>query len=140
MYAKDILNFVDTQPSTTKEVFASVSNSESSATRNAAIAAATNVAKQINDGVGSPGSYIKKIDIETFMAFASDWSQRDSNTFRFKFFVEPFKPLSLRLLGYMYDLNGDRLVEMSNSKESAYYEVGDGIVLAGLYLWINQPA
>jgi len=136
MNTKEILQHIDLSSSITKEVFSSIATSESSATKKMAIASATGIAKKINPSVVHSG-YVEKVSIDDFMVFAEEYCNTVTKTIKYKLVVTPFKGLWVRLVAFLYDLDGDRLVEMSKSNDKAYFEVGDAITLAGLYLLLE---
>ena len=136
MNTKEILQHVDLSSSVTKEVFSSIATSESSATKKMAIATATGIAKKINPSVVHSG-YIEKVSIDDFMVFAEEYCNNETKTLKYRLLITPFKGSWVRLVAFLYDLDGDRLVELSKSNDKAYFEVGDAIALAGLYLLLG---
>ena len=136
MNTEEILQHVDLSSSVTKEVFLSITTSESSAVKKMAIATATGIAEKINPSVVRSG-YVEKVSIDDFMAFAEDHYNSVTKKIAYRLLVTPFKSLWVRLAAFLYDLNGDRLVELSRSNDKAYFDAGDAAVLAGLYLLLE---
>lgn len=139
MNSADILNYVDMQPSTVREVFSTVTTSKSKSTRKGAAAAALAMAKKINPHVSlSPAEYIRKESVDNFMAFATEQSENEKAGWRYKLLVEPFKPLLLKMTCFLWELNYEQVAKLEKGKDAQYYEVGDGIVLAGLFLALTE--
>ena len=131
MNTEEILQYVDLSSLVTKKAFLSIITSESSAAKRMAIATATGIAEKINP---SGGGYLEKISVGDFMVFAEDHYSKVTKKIEYRLLVAPFKGLWVHLAAFLYDLNGDRFVELSKLSDKAYLEAGDAAVLAGLYL------
>lgn len=139
MTTEEILRYVDTAPGTTKEVFSSVSGTRSNATRKAAKQAIERLVEDLNDSVATSSlSYLRRLSVEDFMAFAEAHNVEQQQTWRYRFFVEPFKSLWLRVLAFLFDLSYDALSKLSDQSDDRYFQVGDAIVLAGVYLLLKD--
>lgn len=135
MRASDVLNFVDSSSSIVKEVFASITTSKSKATQGAAKTQVLNVIKKVNDRISvNPIDYIQSTPVDVAVAIIDEWGFKQKETLKYKMFVAPVKGIWIRLIGFIYDLNANRLIEMSTNSEQGYFDTGNGLLLAGLYL------
>lgn len=136
MNAKDILDYVDNQPSTTREVFSTISESPSS--KEAAIAILKDSTKKFNKTILEWDAYIKSESIENFMAYAEEWSMNDRKTLKHRLIIAPFKKQWIKVFASMFKLNPTVMTAFANEENEKYYQIGDGAMLAGLYLFLSN--
>ena len=139
MNQSSIEAYVDTQPSAVKEVFSSIVTNPSPSTRNAAIQVANKFSEKLNDSLfSSSQGYLREIDVESFIAFATEFSFKQEQTLSYKVFKKHFKKLWLWICCFLFDLNFKQLHKLMKEKSEVYYQVGDGIMLAGVYLTFEE--
>jgi hypothetical protein len=137
MDAKNIEALIDNAPSVTKEVFSSITSTKSNAAKSAAIGSAVKVVEEIMAQeaiVNSVDDYLASVDAETLLAFATELSYKKKDSIKYKIMIQPFMGFWIRMLAYLYDLNAPRILRLKSEGSSAYYQIGDGIFLAGVYL------
>jgi len=135
MNQAEVLFFVQVSSQTTQDVFKSITLSESSSPKSTAITMTMEYIRKLNTSLFSDTAhYLQSTSVEDFMLFAKEQSQKSKNRLSYKLLVAPFKNLWISMTADLLGLNGDRLLELSQSNDQAYFDVGDAIILAGLYL------
>lgn len=136
-----ILDYVDQQaPTPTKNTFYLVLDSKNPTNHKAAIQLATTSIQEVrNDETisASIDDYLKNIELETLLSYVTHWSLQQRKSLKHQLFVKPFIGFWLRLLCYAYGLNSAYISKLRKEESEAYYEIGDGLWLAGLYLYLG---
>jgi hypothetical protein len=133
----DICGYIDTTNQTTIEVFSSIKNSENKLTCNLAIAVAQGFVEKINDSiVKNKKQYLQKALIKEFMFSVNELNQKNCQSIEYKLFIKPFLFFIIPILAFVFDLNAKKIFELKKNGED--YKVGDGILLAGLYLLLER--
>ena len=144
-----IENQVEGKSGVCLEVFSSVVDTKSKATRRSAVLTAEAYCLKVLESL--PGSApvtktssietaCRSLDLESLLCLASDadidMQKRGlvklimSNSFT--------RNLGIRLVAFVYDLDYSRLKNLRSGDRDLYYEVGDAIFLAGLYLALQE--
>ena len=138
MNQSEVLFFVQVSSQTTQDVFKSITESESTSAQDTAIAMTLEYVRKLNTSlIADPTQYLKSTSVETFMILAKDQSQKDKKSLKYQLLVAPFKSFWIWSSAKVFELNGDRLIELSQNNDQAYFDVGDAIILAGLYLYLQ---
>ena len=135
MNQAEVLFFVQVSSQTTQDVFKSITLSDSSSPKTTAIAMTMEYVRKINKSlIADTAHYLQSTSVEDFMLFAKEQSQKSKNRLSYKLLVAPFKNLWISMTADLLGLNVDRLIELAQNNDQSYFDVGDAIILAGLYL------
>ena len=138
MNQAEVLFFVQVSSQTTQDVFKSITESESTSAQDTAIAMTLEYVRKINTSLlADPTQYLKSTSVETFMILAKDQSRKNRDGLKYKLLIAPFKNFWVGISAKIFELNGDRLIELGQNNDQAYFDVGDAIILAGLYLYLQ---
>ncbi len=142
MNVNDIIDYIDYAPSATKEVFSSITSTNNPTTAKAAKGfCETTVDRLLKNSdlvVKDRVAYLSSVDIDAFIAFATEASIQEKESFRYKLLIAPFKGSWIRLFSYVYDLNAETLIRYDRESNSAYSDVGIGILLAGTAIYLTM--
>lgn len=133
-----IESFVETKPSTTREVFSFLVASESNATREII----KSLEKVIKKYLAQEGIHIeptpnwlnsicKQHEIEDLMLLLESADIKERKSLRAKL-LNPLRPLLLKALGYILDL------DYSTTSYEQQLQSGDALILACLYLHTQE--
>jgi hypothetical protein len=147
---KDVYSLVNESGTIVKEVFSSVVGSESKATRNAAVTQLDAYCKEvlrahpewapIIKGISPRQALVQRFEAREIVALidAADsrlhrhWLNQAANAF------PALRALMVEMAAYLYELDAPRLIELRASDPDQYKDVGLGIVLAGIYLSLQD--
>jgi hypothetical protein len=139
MNQKDILYYVGESSLIIQEVFSSIKNSKNKSTRNSAITVGKSFVERLNESITKDKKqYLHKTSLEEFMIFANELDGKTRQSIQYKLFTKPFTFLIIPILAFIFDLNAKKIFELKEIEDEAYYEVGDAILLAGLYFLFEE--
>lgn len=145
----EIENYVEQRKSgACLEVFSSIVGSKSRSTRKAAMASAGMYCEKVLESFADTTSVLKtsvfnsvaqNMDVDTLISFVSvaDLEMRNKGFVKTIMGTEILRNLAIRLASYMYDLDYARVKSLRSDDRDLYYEVGDAIFLAGMYLALD---
>ena len=132
MNLDDITDYVETAPTVVKEVFySSIQNQSPSTLKSLVKNAEIYIDALADNATRNKVYYLKGIELETFLAFATEHSTQEKQSLKYKLLIAPFKGSWIRLLSYIYDLNAEQLIKWDRESDSAYSDVGIGLLLSG---------
>lgn len=134
----EVYTYINQQSSLVKEVFSSIVTNKSKATKSAAKDRVVALADILNDGLFGVDVYLKTVEVSTFMSFAEELDHNQQKTLLYRSLFKPFKSFWLRIICYLYELNYVTVMNYSEQSDRRYYEIGDAIVLAGLYIYLTE--
>ena len=144
-----IENYVESKRGTCLEVFSSIVATESKATKGVAIASAEVYCSKILESFTDGSNVLKsssiavvaqKMDLNSLVDFASAVDAKIQEGFKIKTILKTgfLRNLGIRWVAFMYDLDYARLKALRSNDRDLYYEVGDAIFLAGVYLALQD--
>jgi hypothetical protein len=150
MDRKSVERLAEEKGSVCLEVFSSIVNSKSERARKTVDAAVRGFCERIvkaNPGLMTAKSCLsssflddlRDLAIEDFMVYSEVEDLKYRKSFTGLMMGLPFfSSTAIGLLAGLLDLNPEKIKLMKENSQDEYYQIGDGILLAGLYLNLKE--
>jgi hypothetical protein len=145
----NILGYIDGLGGSAREVFASIVSNQSKATQSLAMTTAFEMSKKAFSEhpdvapililENSEKKLIQSIISNFNFVEVVEYMEVQDRKTRSKWYIQiPFvRNLLLKLLGFGFDLNSDVLISLRKSSFDDYLEIGDAIIAAGFYFYLQ---